>query len=86
MAGIKIGTQFKEFSGGEAFSEIHKPGNKVGWSGIYKCKNCGREITSNMHPADDIFPPHNSSSTCKNAEWQLHVVTDTKGNNFVSEK
>jgi hypothetical protein len=84
MAGIKTGTKFKEFNGGDAFSTIHKPGHKVTWSGIYKCKNCGWEITSNMHPEDDIFPPHNSSNPCKNAEWKLHVVTDTKGDSFAS--
>lgn len=85
MAGINKGTRLREFDGkGNAFTIVYKPGNKVEWSGIYKCKNCGREITSNKHPADDTFPPHNNSSNCRNAEWKLHVVTDTEGDNFAS--
>ncbi|WP_180039287.1 hypothetical protein [Acinetobacter sp. YH16052] len=87
MAAIASGTKFKIYDPpGTAFTNINKPGGKVEFSGIYKCVNCGREITSNMHPNDDTFPPHNKSSTCQDAKWKLHVVTDTMGDNFASVK
>ncbi|MCF0265191.1 hypothetical protein KW868_12080 [Acinetobacter guillouiae] len=87
MAGIVAGTKFKVYDNpGSGFTKTHKPGGKVEYSGIYKCVNCGREITSNMHPDDDTFPPHNKSSTCNKAEWKLHVVTDTMGDNLASVK
>jgi hypothetical protein len=83
MAGIISGTKFKELTG-SAFTTTYSPGKEVEYSGIYKCINCGREITSNMHPTDNTFPPHNTSSSCKKAEWKLHVITDTMGDNFKS--
>lgn len=84
MAGIRSGTKLTTVTWGK-FDTIYKPGNEVPASGIYKCKNCNREITSNAHPEDNTFPPHNSSSNCKNAEWKAHVLTDTKGNEFINK-
>ncbi|MFW1945347.1 protein L [Acinetobacter guillouiae] len=83
MAGKLATTILKELSG-TAFDTEYNSGSTVPRSGIYKCKNCGREITSNAHPSDNTFPPHNSTSNCKNAKWKLHIVTDTLGDNFKS--
>lgn len=57
------------------------PGETVPVSGIYRCTNCGREITSN---ADESFPPqnHHQHSIASPVYWQLTVRTDTHGNNF----
>ncbi|RZG48423.1 protein L [Acinetobacter wuhouensis] len=83
MTGIFAGTKFKELIG-SAFTTTYSPSITVEYSGIYKCINCGREITSNMHPDDDTFPPHNKSISCKDAKWKLHVITDTMDDNFKS--
>lgn len=48
-------------------------------SGIYKCVNCGDEITSNKN---DKFPPQNKTQhECQNkpVRWKLVVMTQTKG-------
>lgn len=55
MAGIRTGTKLTTVTW-EKFDTIYKPGNEVPASGIYKCKNCNREITSNAHPEDNTFP------------------------------
>lgn len=51
-------------------------------SGIYRCKGCGKEITSNK---DDKFPPQNrhqhSDIGDHSIRWQLIVRTDTNGDN-----
>lgn len=81
MAGIRSGTDLTSLTW-SGFDKVYKPGDTVPLSGIYKCKNCKREITSNAHPQDNTFPPHNSASTCNNAQWKAHVLTDTNGNGF----
>lgn len=60
--------------------DTFSPSDIVPFSGIYKCKNCGKEITSNK---GDKFPPQNySQHTCGNISWELIVRTDTMGDNF----
>ncbi|WPP90140.1 hypothetical protein [Acinetobacter pittii] len=83
MAGKLEKTVLKELSG-TAFEQVYNSGQIVPISGIYKCQNCGREITSNAHPNDNIFPPHIRNNDCSNAKWVLHILTDTMGDNFKS--
>lgn len=57
-------------------------GDTVPVSGIYKCLNCKKEITSN---AGDPFPPQNKHQHTQGqgkVEWKLIVRTDTEGNRF----
>lgn len=59
----------------------YSPGEKVPYSGIYRCVICGKEVTCNN---GDPLPPQNDSQhkSCKDIKWQLIVRTDTEGNNF----
>lgn len=65
------------------WNELYSPGETVPHSGIYRCVNCGKEITSNEY---DPFPPQNDHQHPKNEsiKWQLIIRTDTKGNRFTS--
>ena len=64
------------------WQDIHFPSETVPVSGIYRCKVCGKEITSNK---GDKFPPQNRHQHPSVGEhsirWQLIVRTDTDGNN-----
>ncbi len=57
---------------------IHTPGQDVPNSGIYRCQNCGKEVTCNK---DDPFPPqnkHQHGNDCKGSiKWKLLVKTET---------
>ncbi|WP_145578657.1 protein L [Yersinia alsatica] len=59
----------------------YSPSDTVPVSGIYRCKVCGKEITSNK---DDPFPPqnHHQHSSGQKISWQLIVRTDTNGDRF----
>lgn len=63
------------------WTERYSPGEKVPFSGIYRCTVCGKEITSNQ---DDPFPPQNHHQHIQRQDisWQLIVRTDTNGDNF----
>lgn len=65
----KIGTPDEKSK--TAFNEVHEVGSKIVHSGLYKCKNCGREIASNKH--EGTLPPHYKNDECKKAQWQLFV-------------
>ena len=65
----KIGTPDEQSK--KAFHQIYEVGSKITNSGIYKCKNCGREIASNKH--EGTLPPHYTNDDCNEAQWQLFV-------------
>lgn len=61
------------------WTHVYSPGLTVPVSGIYRCKACGDEITSNK---GDPFPPQNKDQhPCQNKDirWELVVMTQTKG-------
>jgi hypothetical protein len=57
------------------FDEIRGPGTTTGWSGIYRCEGCGKEVVSTAgHP----LPPqnhHQHTPVQGYIRWRL-VVTD----------
>ena len=64
----------------EWWTNTYSAGDKVPVSGIYKCKGCKKEITSNKN---DPFPPenhHQHTALAGEIEWKLIVRTDTEGN------
>ncbi|HCN45044.1 MAG TPA: protein L [Pseudomonas sp.] len=63
----------------EHWRRLYGIGSEVPVSGIYRCRGCGHEITSNK---TDQFPPQNKKQhTCDDEEvlWELIVMTDTMG-------
>lgn len=65
----------------EWWIRLYSAGDTVPVSGIYRCKGCKREITSNK---EDSFPPqnhHQHATSSGKIEWQLIVRTDTNGDN-----
>lgn len=68
------------FSAGTAdhWKQVYSPGDEVPVSGIYKCINCKKEVTSNK---GDPLPSQNHSqhSSSKPIEWKLIVRTNTEG-------
>lgn len=65
-------------SGNEAtWTNDYDPGDTVPVSGIYKCRSCAREVTSNK---GDPFPPPSHHSHAPNAvKWRINVWTNTAG-------
>jgi len=62
----------------EEFDKSYHPGERVNWSGIYRCIVCGREI---MHSNDNLLPDENHhphSPDQGSSQWRL-VVTDYSG-------
>ncbi|MBI6621638.1 protein L [Pseudomonas corrugata] len=62
----------------EHWTHVFEIGETVPVSGIYRCINCGDEITSNK---GDPFPPQNKAqhpAHTKPIYWQLVVLTQTK--------
>lgn len=58
---------------------LYGPGGTVPVSGIYRCRGCKKEITSNK---DDSFPPqnkHQHSTDDGAVQWELIVRTNTAG-------
>ena len=70
-------SQYVKPGHGTAFDAEHKPGTAVPHSGIYRCKNCGDEVTCNK---GDPLPPQNHSqhSGTTPIVWKLLVYTQTK--------
>jgi hypothetical protein len=61
------------------WTSTYKPGDQVPVSGIYKCVNCKREITSNQ---GDPFPSqnhHQHPGGLGDIRWKLIVRTNTDG-------
>lgn len=63
---------------GQHWKDRHSPGSTVPVSGIYKCINCRKEVTSN---AGDPFPTQNHSQHAAGVpiRWKLIVRTNTEG-------
>jgi hypothetical protein len=63
---------------GTWWTSTYGPADEVPVSGIYKCRGCKKEITSN---ANDSFPPqnrHQHSADHGKVEWKLIVRTNTE--------
>ncbi|WP_454846053.1 protein L [Pseudomonas farris] len=63
------------------WTHVFDIGEEVPVSGIYRCFFCSDEITSNK---GDKFPPQNKTQhecDSKPVQWQLVVMTQTKGPN-----
>lgn len=70
--------QFLSESVDKAFDDLHKPGQPVPHSGIYRCHGCGREIAANE---PDPFPPqnhHQHTQAQGHIQWRLVVYADHK--------
>lgn len=55
------------------FDAIHKPGESVPHSGIYRCEGCGKEATCNM---GDPLPPqnhHQHTTSQGDIRWRMIV-------------
>ncbi len=64
---------FISLSDSAEFDTIHKPGQSVPHSGIYRCEGCGSAIASNI---SDPFPPqnhHQHSTGQGEIRWRLIV-------------
>jgi hypothetical protein len=55
MAYYKDTTHLVQYDG-EMFKQTHKPGERVIFSGIYRCEGCGKEIS---HNSGVSLPPQN---------------------------
>lgn len=79
MAWYKNADNLELASGAEAvWSTDCKLGDTVPVSGIYRCRNCGKEVTSNQY---DPFPPQNDHQHPQTGTvlWRLIVWTNTSG-------
>ena len=62
----------------EVFDQVRHPGTATPYSGIYRCENCGREITSE---AQNPLPPqshHQHAPGQGEILWRLVVYADHK--------
>ena len=80
MAWYVTGTAVNPCEGSESvWKTDYNPGASVPVSGIYRCRGCKREITSNFR---DPFPPqnHHQHNAGQGAiAWRLLVWTNTDG-------
>lgn len=75
MASYKY-AQYLAQSQDASFDQLHKPGQHVPFSRIYRCMGCGREIAAN-HP--DPFPPqnhHQHPNAQTPIQWKMVVWAD----------
>jgi hypothetical protein len=71
-------SSFLNQSNHQAFDAITNPGEKVPYSGIYKCEGCGHEIVSTQ---GHTMPPqnHHQHSYAQGAiHWRLIVSHEVK--------
>lgn len=57
----------------DMFDALHKPGEHISFSGIYRCEGCGKEIS---HTSGTPLPPqnHHQHTTAQgNIRWRLIV-------------
>jgi hypothetical protein len=63
----------------EEFEKTYNPGDRIEWSGIYRCDVCGREI---VHTNDKPLPSkdhhEHTAAQGKIHVWRL-IVTDYSG-------
>lgn len=81
MAWYKDSRNVVQAGGTEAvWSTYYRPGDEVPKSGIYRCKNCGKEVTCNH---GDHFPPqnHHQHPQATAVLWRLIIWTNTSGTN-----
>jgi len=73
MALYKYGNYLQHVSIDE-FDKLYSPGDRTGWSGIYRCEVCGREV---VHTNDKPLPPQNHHQHPQNhpIRWRI-IVTD----------
>lgn len=74
MAFYKYPSILRQFDHTE-FDRIYVPGATTGWSGIYRCEGCAREI---VHTTDRHLPPqnhHQHTVAQGTIRWRL-IVTD----------
>jgi hypothetical protein len=74
MAWYKYGNFLEQKTSAE-FDAIHSPGTTTGWSGLYRCEGCGREVVST---SGNPLPPqnHHQHTYSQGAiRWRL-IVTD----------
>tara|TARA_B100000678_G_scaffold247745_1_gene221195 strand:+ start:440 stop:685 length:246 start_codon:yes stop_codon:yes gene_type:complete len=62
---------------GSVWRKLFKPGAECPASGIYRCRACGDEVTSNK---GDPLPPqnHRQHDSDKKIRWELIVMTKTQ--------
>lgn len=62
---------------GSIWRKLYNPGTECPASGLYRCVNCGDEVTSNK---GDPLPPQNHRQHTSNDKilWELIVKTKTK--------
>ena len=80
MAWYKDASVLRSANGTEpVWSTDYRPGADVPISGIYRCRNCGKETTCN---AQDSFPPqnHHQHPQAGPVVWRLIIWTNTSGN------
>jgi hypothetical protein len=61
----------------QQFDVIYEPGARVGWSGIYRCEGCGKEV---VHTMDKPLPPqnhHQHTPAQGRIRWRLAVTDQT---------
>jgi hypothetical protein len=76
MAYYRFAEHLKQ-SSDVAFDVTHSPGDRVTYSGIYRCEGCGREIS---HNANVSLPSQNQDqhNYSKGAvRWKLIVRAET---------
>jgi DNA-directed RNA polymerase subunit RPC12/RpoP len=62
----------------DEFDKTHSPGERITWSGIYRCTGCGKEV---VHTNEKPLPPQNHHQHTQSQEkilWQLIVTDYTK--------
>ena len=78
MAKYKYSTHLSPSTDDE-FDKLFNPGDRVGWSGIYRCVGCGHEV---VHTNDNPLPRQNhhqhKPKQGKQIQWQL-LVADYSG-------
>ena len=78
MASYVDKTNVKVANGTESvWTADYDPGDTVPQSGIYKCRSCKREVTSNK--GDPFPPPSHHSHPPAAVKWRILVWTNTKG-------
>lgn len=66
-------SQFISQNDSDEFDALHRPGQQVPHSGIYRCEGCGSAIASNI---TDPFPPqnhHQHGPSQGDIRWRLIV-------------